>query len=221
MTDRSIIYVKSELPKKEEHMENGIRKQQVANMVEKLYKTEKYSSSKRGEIINLTTKIENTLTDIFACIFYPGKYTQDIEATKLLVKERIEFKSLILWKINFRDKIEDLYNTILVKKPEIIETNKAFVKTLVKELNKVREFRNIIAHSELDLFSAEFIRELAHDVSENIEKFPLIEYKKGKAIPHMISDKRIKNEIKKMEDIWERLGKLLALVKGNIKSIND
>ena len=97
-------------------MENDAKKKQVAKMVEKLYKTEKYSSSKRGEIINLTTKIENTLTDIFACIFCPGKYSSDVEANKLLNKERIELKSLILGKIDFRDKIESLNNIILVKK---------------------------------------------------------------------------------------------------------
>lgn len=180
-------------------------------------KTEKYSSLKRGDIIHLTTQIENTLTDIFAHIFYPGKYMPDIEATKLLVKERIEFKSLILWKIDFRDKIESLNNTILVKKPKILENNKVFIKTLVKELNKVREFRNIIAHSELDLFSAEFIRELRHDVGKKIDKFQITEYKKGKVIPHLLDEERINTEIENMKKVIEKLRILHALVQGNIK----
>ena len=202
-------------------MENDIKKQQMKKMVEKLYKTEKYSSSKRGEIINLTTKIENTLTDIFACIFCPGKYSSDVEANKLLNKERIELKSLILGKIDFRDKIESLNNIILVKKPEILESNRALIKTLVKELDKVREFRNIIAHSELDILSEEFMRELRHDVGEKIDKFQIIEYKKGKAILHLINEERINTEIKTMERVLFKLQKLHALIQGYIKLAND
>lgn len=202
-------------------MKNGIEKKQTAILFEKLYKTEKYSSSKRGEIINLTTKIENTLTDIFARIFCPGKYTPDIEATKLLVKQRVELKSLLLWKIDFRDKIESLNSVILVKQPEILENNRTFIKTLIKELNEVREFRNIIAHSELDLFSAEFIKELKNDVSKKIDKFQIVEYKKGKAIPHLINEARINTEIKKMEEVLDKLRKLEVLIQGKIKFAED
>jgi hypothetical protein len=187
-----------------------------------LDKTEKYSSLKRGKIINLATQVESTLTDILAHIFYPGRYTPDIESTKLLVKQRVELKSLLLSKIDFRDKIESLNNAILVKKPEALENNRIFIKTLVKELNEVRKFRNLIAHSELELFSNEFIRELINDdVSGKINRFPIIRYKKGKATIHLISEEEIDAEIKRMKGVLEKLRILHTLIQGHIKLSSD
>lgn len=201
-------------------MDNNERDKRVANTVEKLYKTEQYSLSKRGEIINLTTKIENTLTDIFACIFCPENFSSDVKANKSLNKERIELKSLLLNKINFRYKIESLKDILLVKKPDILESNKAFIKTLLKELDKVREFRNIIAHSELNILSSEFIRELNRNKDVKIDKFQIIEYKKGKAILHLINEASINTEINTMQGVLFKLQKLHFLIQGNIKMVN-
>ncbi len=68
-------------------MKNKRKEKQSVDIFEVFTKTEEYSSQKRGEIIHLTIEIENILTDIFAHIFYPGKYTPDIKDTKLLVKK--------------------------------------------------------------------------------------------------------------------------------------
>jgi hypothetical protein len=76
----------------------------LVQLVTKYTIAEDYASSVRGNIIHLATNIENTLTDIIACAFYPSDSTSANKSQSLLEKNRIELKSLLLNKCMFQSK---------------------------------------------------------------------------------------------------------------------
>jgi hypothetical protein len=129
----------------------------------------------------------------------------------LLNEEGTIFKSLILNKIDFRDKIVTLKDLIKVKKPQVLGKNKALITSIIKELDEIREFRNIMAHAEFDI-SIEFLDSAYNLSNKKLEKYQFIEYKKGKITRKLFDHPRYISEMNKMSRVRIRLAQLFALL---------
>jgi hypothetical protein len=179
--------------------------------IEQLLEAFEYGAAKRGKIIDAAIMIENVLTDIITWCFYPAHYESDRRISNLLDENGVALKSLLLRKIDFRDKIEILKDVILNKKPHVAKSNEALINTIAKELNQVRVFRNLLAHSESDL-SREFLNSFNYTNSESLDKFRVIECKKGKIVKHLIDKAKYLSETKIMVRVLMRLEQLFALL---------
>jgi len=173
---------------------------------------EEFANKKRGEVIDLAIKIENSLTDIIAWCFYPSKYSKNEIISDQLDDNGLGLKLLILCKLTFHEKIDVLKDVITAKKPIILKNHNSFINTIVEELGKVCKFRNLLAHSESDL-SREFIDgSVNYDNSEPISSLQVIEYKRGKLSRHLINRDRYVSEMTVMFRVDTRLSQLFSLL---------
>jgi hypothetical protein len=171
-----------------------------------------YSCKKRGEIIAEAISVENNLTDIITWFFYPSKYLIDETIYNTSENNSLILRSLILGSISFRDKIELLKDIVIIKNPEIMNNYIELTKNIFKELDRVRKFRNLLAHSESDL-SREFIDSSVNlSNKERINTLQVIEYKKGKLIKHIIDKKKYISEMLVMYRVDTRLDQLYSLL---------
>jgi hypothetical protein len=163
-------------------------------------------ANKRGEAIDIAIEVENNLTDIISWCFCPSKHSGYEIPASTIDESGITLKSLLLSRIDFRDKIEIFKDVILAKQPQVFKNNKAQINTIVKELDKVRKFRNLLAHSESDLLS------LSDDTGSIIvDEFQVVEYRKGQVIRHSISKDKYESEIKTMLGLVLKLWILFGL----------
>lgn len=167
----------------------------------------------RGGVIDFAINIENTLTDIIAWCFYPTKNKWDGYIYNQLDEDGIVLKSILLRKLDFSEKIKLLKAVILARKLLPWENNKVLISKITKELNHVREFRNLLAHSPLDT-SKETLDSLTYRTDTGTEDFQVLEYKGGRVIKHKIDNARIRSEIEIMVRVWYRLIQLFDLLKG-------
>lgn len=179
--------------------------------------TKKYASLKRGEILNITSKIENILKEIIVRIFYPNVFISNSIDRDFLAIKRLQLKSLLLRKIDFRDQIESLKNILLVMKPEIYENHKANISKIIKELDRIRIFRNLLAHSELDLN----IRTFNSDIEDKTRELCFLEYKKGRVVRHVVDDEFIKKEVYRMRVTITMLIELIELINNDITKAKE
>lgn len=170
----------------------------------------------RGGIIDFAINIENTLTDIIAWCFHPTDNKWDVDIYNQLDEDGIILKALVLRKLDFREKIEIVKAVILAKKLLSWENNKALINNITKELNHVREFRNLLVHSPLDI-SKECLGSLTYRTGTGTEDFQILEYKNGRVTKHRIDNVRIRSEMAIMMRVWYRLIQLFALLKGDIE----
>lgn len=168
----------------------------------------------RGGVIDLAINIENTLTDIIAWCFCPTDNKWDVDIYNQLDEDGINLKALLLRRIDFNEKIKILKDVILTKRLLPWESNKTLIGNITKELNHVRDFRNLLAHSPLDT-SKETLDSLTYRASTGTEDFQVLEYKNGRVIKHRIDSARIKSEMAIMMRVWYRLIQLFALLKGD------
>ncbi len=171
-----------------------------------------YVRRSRGEVIDRSIHIEAILTNIITWCFYPSQHTKCSDFPETIDANGLALKSLLLRRIDFRDKIEVLKEAILFSKPEVMKANKPLITTIVKELNRVRGFRNLLAHSESDL-SWEFVNEsVSRDNNTPVDRLQVIEYRKGVAIKHLITKAKYVSETKTMTRVQIRLWQLCALL---------
>ncbi len=171
---------------------------------------------RRGFVIGLSTQIENMLTDIIAWCFYPSRYYQQTLIEDLLDSNGFALKSLILNKINFRDKIEMFRDILLVKNSRIIKTDDKLIKLIVNELDNVRKFRNLLAHSELSYPSD--LTDSEKSPEEKKETIYFTEFKKGKAVKHIINERTYINETNTMSRVISRFWQLFSLMNDDLDS---
>lgn len=172
----------------------------------------------RGGIIESTTWLENTLTDIIAWCCYPttGDFLNK-DINDQLDKNGIILKSLILVKLEFHEKIMILEKIIRLKDEGVWKKDRKLIKEIVKELNKVREFRNVLAHSPCNT-SKEFYDSAEKEKAVgSFSSFYIIEYKNGEAKEHMITHSKIKTEVMRMDRVWYKLLQLWALLRKDTK----
>lgn len=173
------------------------------------------SMTSRGGIIDFSTNIENTLTDIIAWCFYPTKKDWDVDIFNQLDNNGIILKSTLLRRLDFSDKIDVLKLIILTKNLLPMVQHKNLIAEITKDLNHIRVFRNLLAHSPLDV-SGDSLKSLTYKTTrQGTDDFQIIEYKRGKAIKHRIDISRIKLEMNIMMRCWYRLIQLFALLKGD------
>lgn len=173
------------------------------------------SMTSRGGIIDFAINIENTLTDIIAWCFYPTEKEWDVDIFNQLDKNGIILKSTLLRRLNFSDKIDVLKIIILTKNLLPMVQYKNLIAEIIKDLNHIREFRNLLAHSPLDV-SEDSLKSLTYKTTrQGTDDFQIIEYKRGKAIKHRIDISRIELEMNIMMRCWYRLIQLFALLKGD------
>lgn len=168
----------------------------------------------RGGVIDLAINIENTLTDIIAWCFCPTDNKWDVDIYNQLDEDGINLKALLLRRIDFNEKIKILKDVILTKSLLPWESNKTLIGNITKELNHVRDFRNLLVHSPLDT-SKETLDSLTYRAGTGTEDFQVLEYKNGRVIKHRIDSARIKSETAIMMRVWYRLIQLFALLKGD------
>lgn len=173
------------------------------------------SMTSRGGIIDFAINIENTLTDIIAWCFYPTEKEWGVDIFNQLDKNGIILKSTLLRRLNFSDKIDVLKIIILTKNLLPMVQYKNLIAEIIKDLNHIREFRNLLAHSPLDV-SGDSLKSLTYKTTrQGTDDFQIIEYKRGKAIKHRIDISRIELEVNIMMRCWYRLIQLFALLKGD------
>ena len=173
------------------------------------------SMTSRGGIIDFAINIENTLTDIIAWCFYPTEKKWDVDVSNQLDNNGIILKTTLLRKLDFRDKIELLKTIILSKDLLPMIQHKSLIAGITNDLNHVREFRNLLAHSPLDV-SKDTLKSLTYgNAGHGTNDFQILEYKKGKVKKHRIDSSRIESEMKIMRRCWYQLIQLFALLKGD------
>lgn len=173
------------------------------------------SMTSRGGIIDFAINIENTLTDIVAWCFYPTENKWDVDIFNQLDDNGIILKATLLRKLDFRDKIEVLKTVILSKDLLPMPQYKNLITEITKDLNHIREFRNLLAHSPLDV-SKDALKSLTYGTAgHGTDDFQILEYKKGKVKKHKVDRSRIKSEMNIMMRCWYRLIQLFALLKGD------
>ena len=171
------------------------------------------SMTSRGGIIDFTISIENTLTDIIAWCFYPTENKWDVDIFNQLDENGIILKATLLQRLDFRDKIDMLKTIILTKNLLPMAQYKNLIKNITNDLHHIREFRNLLAHSPLDV-SADSLTSLTYKTAgHGTDDFQIIEYKRGKVVKHRIDSSRIKLETNLMMRCWYRLIQLFALLK--------
>ncbi len=105
----------------------------------------------RGVILTNATWIENLLTSIIADCFEPTDKDNSSMGFEIpLTDKAIALKGIILKRMDFRDKIEVFTECVQVANPTVYKDNLPLIKCITKELNTLREFRNLLAHSPAD-----------------------------------------------------------------------
>jgi hypothetical protein len=171
----------------------------------------------RGAIIDLATMVEDTLTDIIAWCFYPtvGDFYRG-NITEQLDQNGIILKSLILAKLEFHEKIEIVEKIVRLKKAEVWENHRKLIKEIVKDLDEVRKFRNVLAHSPVDW--KEYLDAPDEEAKvQDLDSFLILEYRGGKVRKHTINRNKIEVEVKRMDRVWYRLLQLWALLRNDLE----
>jgi len=198
----------------------GTRKTKLEKLLEKGSEVAHTVMLNRGVIIEHASDIENELSNIITWCFYPAKYTAKKVSNELLDENGIIFKSIILNKLDFVDKIRILKEVILAKKPDIWKHHSNLLKDIISNIDKVRIFRNIIAHSSSDL-SVNYLESIDMGTYEKNKEFQVIEFKNGRLIKHKI------NEIKFESEKWNsvrtglKLSQLFALINNDLETYKD
>jgi len=198
----------------------GTRKTEIEKKLEKGSEVIHTVRLNRGTIIELASDIENDLSDIITWCFYPGKYNVKLMPQERLTENGIIFKSIILNKLDFRDKIEILKDVILNKKPDIYDNYSHLIKKTTSNLNKVREFRNLMAHASSDL-SDKFLKSINLNTYKRSQEFQILEYKKGKLIKHKFSQNEIESKRWMMISTQVGLWQLFALINKDYESFTE
>jgi len=170
----------------------------------------------RGVILEFAIMLEDILTNIIAWCFYPATDVSGADVTDQLDKNGIELKFLILSKIDFNNKIDILKDVVSAKKPSVWKANKKLVQEIVRGLKEIKAFRNLLAHSPLDM-SREY--SLSVEDNANSESFQVLKYRKGKIEKETMDKDRIKLELRKMNATWFRLLQLFALLRDDRQDV--
>ena len=165
----------------------------------------------RGVIIEHVSDIENELTNIITWCFYPAKYTTEKVSNELLDENGIILKSLILNKLDFVDKTKLLKDVILAKRPNIWSNHNKLIKDIISNVDKVRIFRNLVAHASSDL-SDNYLESIDIDSYERNKEFQVLEFKNGKLIRHRIKQVKLESEMWNCVRTKFKLFQLFALI---------
>ena len=185
--------------------------------LEKGANVSKTAEESRGLIIEVASDIENELTNIITWCFYPAQYSIKLLPDELLDKNGIIFKSVILRKLSFSDKIDMLKEVIIARKPDIWQSYNHLIKEISNKLHKAREFRNLMAHAPSDL-SVKYIKSLNKHTYQSKNFFKVIEYKKGELKEHTYNKEKIDNEMLKLLKIQLQLMQLFAVINEDIET---
>ena len=132
----------------------------------------------RGQVLVNCTEVESIIGDIIGFHFFPKKdkeRSKRVSLTALLINEsRLPFRT----KITLFTKILKLYHSKLFQSYPKLEEN----------LDEVRELRNVIAHSRLDV-GFKFVKKAK-------DQFRFDHYKNGKKESKIITREQFRNYIK-------------------------
>ncbi|OGO03405.1 MAG: hypothetical protein A2Y59_03905 [Chloroflexi bacterium RBG_13_52_14] len=168
----------------------------------------------RGGIIDLTTMVENTLIDIIAWCFYPTAFDfHQGNINEQLDEDGIILKSLLLAKLEFHERTEIIQKIIRIKKAEVWENYRKLIKEIVKELDEVRKFRNMLAHSPIDW--NKYTDALQEEGVRDLDSFFILEYRDGKVRKHTINKNKIEVEVNRIHRVWYKLLQLWALLRND------
>ena len=170
------------------------------------------SAMGRGIVLTLAAGIEDLLTSIIAWCFSPTYEELDGEIDSLLTQTAIGMKSIILRKIDFSEKIALLDQCVQFTSEAIYKSDRKLIREIKKELEAIRTFRNLLAHSPMDI-SDDYIEQLLSRLISDSEGFQVIEYKKGEAHKRNIGSDELKAEMHRMAVTWDKLLQLWALLR--------
>lgn len=197
-----------------------VKKTEIEKYIKKGAQISRTITVNRGIIMEFASDVENELTNIITWCFYPARYNVKSLPNELLDENGIIFKSLILTKIDFCDKINMLKEVILAKKPNILGSHHRLVKDIKNHLDEVRDFRNLMAHCSSDM-SHGYINSIALSNFEKNKEFQILEYKKGKLIKRNIKQNKIEYEIWKSIRTSLELQQLFALINEDEQTYKD
>jgi hypothetical protein len=166
----------------------------------------------RGAVLTLVTDIEDLLTSIIAWCFSPIYEELDGEVDSLLSETAIALKSIILRKVDFSEKITLLVECVQFTDDVIYKSNRKLIKQVTEELDNIRKFRNLLAHSRMDT-SKEYIEQLLSWEISDSDSFQVLEYKLGKVHRRNISFDVLKGELHRTTVTWHKLLQLWALLR--------
>jgi hypothetical protein len=169
-------------------------KNKLETYLKKLSAVEDTTCSLRGSMMQWASEIENEVSNILAWCFHPTKYLDADFIDELLNNDGIIFKSTILRKIDLYDKINFLKDIIIAKYPEVWRSHCPFIQKLIKQLHKVRNFRNLMAHSASDL-SINYISSIELSNNKKSKELQVLEYSNGKIKKTKIVQSQIIKEL--------------------------
>jgi hypothetical protein len=130
----------------------------------------------------------------------------------LLSETAIALKSIILRKIDFSEKIALLEQCVQFTNEVIYKSNRKLIRQVTKELDNIRKFRNLLAHSRMDT-SKEYIEQLLSQETSDSDSFQVLEYRLGKVHKRNISFDVLKGELHRTTVTWHKLLQLWALLR--------
>jgi hypothetical protein len=163
-------------------------------------KAEQVSANVRGRFLNQAVFIEMLLAEIICHHFCPDK------------QRRFQFFDSIVSNMTFNTRV-DVFSIILKSFYSDIERE---YPDIVKQINDIRNFRNIVAHALLDT-SSEFL-----DNNPEKETVQFVTYKRSpgkrtKEIKHLLTNDDFKKKIQLTESIISRL----AAIRDKVAHITD
>ena len=166
----------------------------------------------RGTVLTMAAEVEDLLTSIIAWCFSPICEELDGEVDSLLSETAIALKSIILRRIDFSEKIALLEQCVQFRNEGIYKSNRKLIKQVKKDLDKVREFRNSLAHLPMDT-SKEYVQQFSGQLTSDSDSFQVLEYKKGKVHKRNISFDVLKQELQRARVTLNKLLQLWSLLK--------
>lgn len=153
-------------------------------------------------------------------VFFPTFEKLDEEVDNQLEEKGIILKSLILRKLEFQDKIHMLKDLIRITNEKLWNNNRALIRGISKELDKIREFRNLLAHSPMNT-SKEYRDYLtsyanSHGNLDNCD-LQILVYEKGEVNKHNIDEGEVRTEVERVRVTWHKLMQLFALLKNDLE----
>lgn len=154
----------------------------------------------RGRFLGEAIDIESLIESIISCHFCPDEDRSRLFESLIMNNTDFTFSS----KIKILEKLlKKYYEDLFDRYPKIIN-----------DANKIRRFRNRIAHTGLDLSKKAW-------AEKRSDRIRLVYYKDGERKEQIITDTEIKERLKNCSQLYQALFSIFLIVLGRVSANTD